>query len=134
MPKAKDNFEKYLTHLKERGYDKLIPMAVEPPDSNMLMKKLAIEGNLLLEQEELKEIKPSVPKLSSSKKLENVLGEKSENPYIRARIQILKDLSAEKRARIEKMEADGNIDNPIYVEFVKSIRILGDKFSDKNSS
>ena len=134
MPKAKDNFEKYRAHLKERGYDKLTPMAVEPPDLNMLMKKLAMEGNLLLEQDDLAKIKKPTSNTDSPKVLENALGDISKNPYVRARIQVLKDLSTERRERIEKMEKTGNIDNSIYAEFIKMCRILGDRFSDKENN
>ena len=128
MTEAESNLEKYRTHLQETGYDKLRPMKNQPADENELMKRLWVEGLLLLEADNKKSI------TDEKSKLESTLGEKSENPYVRARSQVLKDLSDSKRARIELMEQDKKTDNPVYSEFVKAVQLLGDKFSDEKKS
>jgi hypothetical protein len=90
--------------------------------------ELCLEGMKLLEAEEKS---PTVvpPKQDDQKKLETALGTKSANPYVRARIKILTDLPEARRKMIEKMEADGKIDNRTYDDFNKAIASLGDKLS-----
>jgi hypothetical protein len=124
MKKTEENLEKYRAHVKARGYDKLTPMVNQPSDLNKLMVALAKEGEALLNQ-----VPPAKP--SSPKVLEQALGKISTNPYIRARAQVLKDLAADRRETILKLEAAGKIEDSRYKEFVKMVRILGDRFSDR---
>lgn len=128
MTEAESNLERYRNYLQKTGYDKLRPMKNQPEDNNDLMKRLGEEGLLLLEKDNKKSIPDENPKLEST------LGEKSTNCYVRARIQVLKDLPADRRARIELMEQDKKTDNPIYDEFVKAVTLLGDTFSDEKKS
>ena len=123
MTEAESNLEKYRTHLQETGYDKLRPMKNQPADENELMKRLGVEGLLLLEEDNKKSI------TDEKSKLDSTLGEKSSNPFVRARIEVLEKMTLSQRSRILKMEAENNLDNPIYQDFVKSQRILGDEFS-----
>ena len=124
MTEAESNLEKYRAHVKAMGYDKLRPMKNQPADENELMKRLGEEGIKLLESNT-----PDQPKT-----LDSVLGSTDPNPYIRARCQVLNALPADKRARIELMEQDKKIDNPIYDDFAKAVALLGDKFSDEKKS
>lgn len=126
MTEAESNLEKYRTHLRNTGYDKLRPMKNQPADDNELMKRLGEEGMKLLEEEANTRTPP--------KTLDAALGATDPNPYIRARIQVLKDLPADKRARIELMERDKKTDNPIYEEFARMVSLLGDKLSDEKKS
>lgn len=132
MKKPEANMEKYKAHLKARGYDKLIPMDNPPSDLNQLMNRLAAEGRELLEKEKLTGLKKLVPeKPTPAKVLESALGLIDKNPYVRARAQVLKDLPADKRKAIEEMERTGNTENTRYSEFLKMVRVLGDRFSDR---
>ena len=87
----------------------------------------------LLEAEEKNPKAPSV-KTTASKSvvLEEALGKMSDNPYVRARIQILNKMKPEARSVIEKMEKGTLPQDRRYDEFCKEIRILGDKLSSKN--
>ena len=58
-----------------------------------------------------------------------VVVEKSTNPYVMARMQVLKELPAWKRHEIEDMEKNKNTRNQHYQDFVKSVAQLGDKLS-----
>jgi hypothetical protein len=120
------NTEKYREHVKETGYDKLHPMKNQPEDDNELMKRLGEEGMKLLDEE----VRTPAP----PKTLDAALGATDPNPYIRARIQVLKDLSDKRRAAIEEMEKTGKTDDPEYVKFAAAVAMLGDKFSDEKKS
>jgi hypothetical protein len=133
MSKTEENFKKYQAMIVSRGYDKLIPDKNLPTDLNDLCRKLAMEGQELLDREELTKCNKSLPITSTpSKNLENALASKDTNPYVRARGQVLKDLPKDRRERIEEMEKSGKIDNGIYQEFIRMVRILGDQFSNNS--
>jgi len=128
-----DNFKRYQEYLASSGKDKLKPSKGKPGDPKKIIGKLAVEGMELLEKEQVP-ITKVVPEIHSSKKeLENALGAKSNNPYIKARVQVLKDLPEWRRNEVLKMETNGNIDNKHYAAFVDMVAILGDTFSDKKS-
>lgn len=92
--------------------------------------ELTAEGMKLLEAEEKKKSPPvAPPKKDDQKKLETALGTTSANPYIRARIEILKGMNDFNRKRIEELEKKGNTEHPLYQEFVRLQVRLGDKFS-----
>jgi len=130
MKKTEENLEKYKAQLKARGYENLIPMINPPKDINVLMQRLVIEGNLLLKIEEVS--KKSVPNSPSpTQSLENALALCDKNPYVRARAQVLKDLDTERRKEIEMLERTGRTNCGQYTDFVKMVRILGDRFSDR---
>lgn len=117
--------ELYIASIKARGYENLKPSPYSPDDP-LIMDKLAAEGHKLLEADD--KSAPSVPK----KTLETALGEKSKNPYVRARIKVLGDLAPSRRDRIIEAEKKGNTDTFEYKEFVKMVRKLGDEFSNKD--
>ena len=126
MKKTERNIELYKAQVIARGYENLKPMVNQPTnDMNLLMNHLAAEGKVLLEREETNPQKKFV-----SKTLEDTLGQNSKNPYIRARIQVLKDLDPMRRREIAEMEVNGNTDNFRYNDFVKMVRTLGDRFSN----
>lgn len=87
------------------------------PTHNQSLSDLISEGNRLLQEEEKKN-----PIAKSSPKNEN-------NPYIRARAEVLKKMPSWKRNEIATMEKEHNLDNPYYDDFVKQVRILGDSFN-----
>jgi len=140
MKKTDENLEKYFARLKARGYEKLVPTPAQYDGlydlnndlMNDFMNELAKEGNVILEEEKAAKAKAmGKPTPTPEAILENALGSISTNPYVRARCQVLKDLSADRRKAIEEMEKTGKIDNTRYQEFVKMVRLLGDRFSDK---
>ena len=124
MTEAESNLEKYRTHLQETGYDKLRPMKNQPADENELMKRLGDEGMKLLAEEAV----------TAPKTLDAALGATDPNPYVRARTQVLKDLSDKRRAAIEEMEKTGKTNDPEYAKFAAAVALLGDKFSDEKKS
>lgn len=130
MSKTEDNFKKYQETVIARGYTNLKTQKL-PKDLNDLMKALAKEGQELLDREELNNCKQSLPMTSApSKNLEQALASKDTNPYVRARAQVLKGYTEEKRNRILEMETTGKIENGIYQDFVRSVRKLGDQLSN----
>jgi len=106
------------------GRTGLVPMTKEPTDLNILMQRLAREGEVLLKQEEKNPviIKP-VAKVHAISPLSDL------NPYVKARNQILNGLTPERRKAIEEMERTNNTNNRDYSEFTASVSILGDKLS-----
>jgi hypothetical protein len=124
----RDTGEKFLNSMKARGYDNL-SMSNYDLDDPLLLDKLALEGLILLNKESNLDDKPPVLK-NDSKKLDAALGEKSKNPYIKARFKVLKDMPLSRRDRLEKMEKNNDLDNPDYREFTRMIIKLGDEYSN----
>ena len=121
------NFETYFASVKARGYKNLNP-SPHSNDDPLLLDKLATEGHKLLLLENKDKSDPSAPK----KTLETVLGEKSNNPYLRARMQILKEMSPSRRERILKLETTNTTEHSIeYREFVSDVAKIGDRLSNK---
>lgn len=113
-----ENLRRYQEHLREIG-------SLTPPDHEQTIDELAAEGMKLLEVEANQ--KPHPP--SSKKVLENALGAMSKNPYIRARLKVLHNLPAWRKAEIERMEKTGDTQNKYYQEFVKMVTDMGDSLS-----
>ena len=127
----------YLASVKARGYENLKADKYSPNDP-LLMDKLAADGHKLLAEDLKKEGTNVVDGFDQSalnkvaadaKKLETVLGEKSPNQYVRARVKVLGDMLISRRERIEKMERENNLDNPYYKEFIRMVIKLGDSLS-----
>ena len=122
-----DSFERYQKHVKEHGYDKL-----KKTIKDQSINDLIAEGNKLLKKdipkESAKEPTKEIP-IVLPKSLDTNTGETSTNPYIKARIQVLKTLKPWRRSEIETMEREKNIDNKFYQEFVDMVITLGDKLS-----
>ena len=93
------------------------------------------EGHKLLEEEAKNAPKDSVKKTPQiqtkpdSVKLENKLGEISNNPYVKARTEVFKKMNPEARAIIEKMERNELTKDARWDTFCKAVRILGDQLS-----
>lgn len=51
-----------------------------------------------------------------------------ENPYLRARTEILTHYPDWKRAIIKENEENGTLDGHIYQDFVHEVAVLGDKY------
>lgn len=109
------NYQRYLNNLKIRGYENL-----PQPNHQETIDELIAEGNRLLE-EDAKKSKTS-PKVKSKTPPSN-------NPYVRARNQILSEMDPEKRKLIERLEKEGNKDCSQYKDFIEQIRKLGDQLS-----
>jgi hypothetical protein len=118
---------KYFASLKERGYDKLKPSKYSINDP-LLLDKLAAEGLKLLDSNPTPDpVKPQPPQ----KSLETALGEKSNNPYVKARMKVLADMPLSRRERILKMEKDNTTEHSFdYKDFVNRVRKLGDEYSN----
>jgi hypothetical protein len=116
MAKRADNFDESLV---KRGDN---PLAMNAPGQTIA--ELCAEGDRMLAAEGYAD-----PKSSSNKSLETSLGEKSSNPYIRARAQVLKSMKRWQQKEIETLESSGQTDKLAYQEFVKSVIEIGDKLS-----
>ena len=115
--------EVYLASVKARGYENL-----KPYKRNMSIDDLAAEGMKLLEVDV---ILPVTPK----KSLEDALGDKSDNPYIKARTQILNQMVLSRKERILKIEQDKTTEHSFeYKAFVEQVRKLGDELSNTIST
>lgn len=127
-----DNFSKYLQSIKDRGYENLKSTVAEQAAKNDedLIRVLIVEGNALLKAED-KTPPPKPP--NDNQRLQDTLAANTTNPYVRARLKILNDLSDERRNRIEEMEKNGKTDNPTYEQFAKMVVKLGDQFSEKSN-
>ena len=119
-----DHHQKYFDSVEERGYNKLKPLNREET-----IAELVAEGMKLLKAEE----NPAETPPCDNKRLQDALAATTKNPYVRARLKILNDMSEERKRRIEEMESNGKTDNPTYAEFAKKVIKLGDKFSEKSS-
>ena len=122
MPKKKpsDDFEEYCN--SRFGLPKL-----PSPRKKPTIADLVAEGNELLKKDDLNNI---IKKLTTKSKKSDTEVLNTKNPYVKARNQILSDIDSMKRTRLLKMEETNNIDNKEYNEFIRMIRILGDKFSE----
>ena len=90
------------------------------------------EGNALLEAEAKTS---SVTKENSGKNppiLEDALAKMSDNPYVKARVQVLQKMTPLARSVIEKMEKGEIPKDTRWDTFSKAITALGDKLSKSN--
>ncbi len=126
-----ENLKRYQSRLKELEKEgKLTPPPNIPDDE--LIRFLAAEGDKLIAAEPKKlRVIPKEAMAKEKVKLEDVLGLTSKNPYIRARVAVLRKYPEWRRNEIRDMEQHGNIHNKQYAEFVQEVAELGDKFSDK---
>ena len=126
MAKGKSNFDN-----EQGAFRKLPPDPINSTDDIEQMARilpaLLKEGHRLLMVEAEKTI---VNPVDAPKKLETALGEKSNNPYIKARIQILKKYPEWKRNEVLKMEEKKNTNNRFYEEFCREVTDLGNKLSN----
>ncbi len=117
----KRNLQKY----KENHLNNATPEGIE-------LEQLLREGHAMLEKEGTPvpiTIVVTKPVEDSPKKLEDTLAAKSTNPYIRARVEILKKYPLWKKHEMESYERNGKTDNRHYEQFVREVRELGDSFS-----
>lgn len=126
------NFDDYNSKLKKVKLDPSRKgLKMDPPHwtfEEQLAHAVA-DGFKLLEAEEKSKAKPS-----PSPVLEDALGKMSDNPYVRARTQILTKMTPTARSVIEKMEK-GTLDKDSrYDTFVKQITQLGDKLDAEQTN
>jgi hypothetical protein len=109
---------------------------LKPVDPSLTFEQyLAIaikEGEELLAAEEKNSVKKPESFAQPKEKLQDTLGKMSDNPYIRARTQILTKMTPKARSVIEDMEKGSVKKDARYDTFVKQVTILGDKLSSKN--
>lgn len=131
-----NNFDDYLDKLKKV---KLDPSRknIKPRPPGLTEEQylyLAIqEGHELLAAEA--KTKPSVTPPQSVKPspaLEDALAKMSDNPYIRARADILNRMGPKARSVIEEMEKGTLKKDERYDKFCQAVTVLGDKLSAKN--
>lgn len=77
-----------------------------------------------------KEQKPlnAGPQTKKNGKASKTVSVAEENPYLRARTETLAKYPAWRRAQIEDMERNNDIDNHIYDDFVHDVAKLGDQY------
>jgi hypothetical protein len=80
-----------------------------------------------------KEQKPLNTGTPNKKTLAKTAAASSNNPYVRARIEVLTTYSSWKKKQIEIMERTNDLDNHIYNDFIHDVAVLGDKYSLDNS-
>jgi len=112
---------------------------LKPVDPSLTFEQyLAIaikEGEALLAAEEKTKPKSSVkpePLAQPSAKLQDALAKMSDNPYVRARIEILNKMGPIARSVIEKMEKGTLAKDARYDTFCKAVTLKGDQLSTKN--
>ena len=125
----KGNFDDYESKLKKIKLDPSRKNLKPDPPHWTFEEQLAhavADGFKLLEAEEKAGPAKSV---KSSAALEDALGKMSDNPYVKARAEILKKMKPEQRIVIEKMEQNKIERDRRYDEFCKAVSRLGDSFS-----
>jgi hypothetical protein len=127
-----NNFNEYMDNLNKIKLDpsRKNLKAINPKITLGEQITLALkEGFALLEAEEKTKIsvKPNAP--HPSQDLEDALANKSDNPYVKARAQVLKSMTPEQRSIIEKMDHGILEKDRRYDDFVKRVRIKGDQLS-----
>jgi hypothetical protein len=93
---------------------KKIPVQTVPNES---IAQMVAEGNAIIEKENEVNIKKMSPAVLSN------------NPYVKARIIVLKQLTGWKLKEINRMEMENDKDNRLYAEFVENVAKEGDKLS-----
>lgn len=129
-----ENLKKYQARLEElKAEGNLVPSPNLPDDK--LIVHLAAEGEKLLKAEGIKSQDVKITfkgkTAKAQEKLEEKLGSSSANPYVRARIMVLKKYPEWRRNELRDMEQTGNINNKFYDEFVHEVAILGDTLSNE---
>jgi hypothetical protein len=110
---------------------------LKPVDPNWSFEKhlsyALQEGYALLEEDAKKAPKASVTTPATpSPVLEDALAKMSDNPYVKARVQLLNKMTPKARDIIEKMERNEMERDTRWDTFSKAITILGDKLSSGN--
>lgn len=112
---------------------------LKPVDPSLTFEQyLAIaikEGEALLAAEEKTKPKNSVKPAGSVKPspaLEDALAKMSDNPYVRARVEILTKMGPTARSVIEKMEKGELSKDDRYDKFCKAVTVRGDQISSQN--
>jgi hypothetical protein len=127
-----ENLKRYQSRIKELEKEGALTPPPNLPDDE-LIRFLAAEGAKLIAAEPKKpRVIPKEAVAKEKAKLEDVLGITSKNPYVRARVAVLRKYPEWRRNEIRDMEQSGNINNKKYAEFVHEVAVLGDQFSDKS--
>jgi hypothetical protein len=91
------------------------------------------EGHQLLELEEKAKAKPAPSvKQPDASKVQDALGKMSDNPYLKARAQIMDKMLPSVKTAIEQMEAGTLTKDKRYDKFCTDVTELGDKLSGLN--
>ena len=129
----KDNFKDYTQKMGRINLP--TPSKDNKTESDFIVEALK-EGNLILEEEEKKSKKEAntISVKDDSKKLDDTLGLKSPNPYVKARAQWM--TNPKNYWKIKHINQTENKEIPpdqFYEEFIQEVIILGDKLSDSKA-
>jgi hypothetical protein len=122
--KNKDNYEKYMDQIN--GKDMFNRLNVPIPDHEETLDEILAEGERLI-QAELKLKSPKTKKTVKTKS--NLTSENSNNPYIKARMQLFSKMDPAKKHWIDQVERGELKKDRCYDDFVKEVAILGDALS-----
>ena len=125
-----NEFDDFINKMKQLSAQK-----AKATKRDQTIAEMVAEGNRLLEEEEReknskKKPEPPKPQPDETTKLESTLGSISENPYIRARVQLLNKMTPEARKVIERIEKGELERNHVYDRFVHDVALLGDNLSN----
>ena len=101
---------------------------LKPTSSIPTIAEMIARGEKLLKEEA--KVK-AITDLATSQKKTN-LPPIDQNPYIRARHQVLSKYPNWRRNEIAEMEKTGNLNNHFYDAFIKDVSDLGDKLSNES--
>lgn len=111
-PKKDENLKKLGEHLRKLAEtDKMSRKGLKPTASIPNIAELIVEGAKLLDQESKS---PAVAKKESAPP-------PKPNPYLQARLTILKGYKEWRRKEIAEMESTGNTNNPHYSQFLLEV-------------
>jgi hypothetical protein len=130
--KNEDNFQEYLKNFNRKNLP--LPSQDIRPEEEYIIEALK-EGNRLLEDEEKLAAKKSSKKSSvkdDKKNLDDALGLKSTNPYIRARAMWMSNPKNYWKVNdIKKMEIGELPRDQFYDEYAAEIAEMGDKLDEE---
>ena len=99
------------------------------PDHAETIMELAAAGELILQAEAKNPRKAAPPTAKlpdETTKLETKLGSMSDDPYVKARVEILNGMGEFERKEIERMEKTNDLNNRWYEDFCHKVRVLAD--------
>ena len=131
-----DGFEDFANKIKKvnlpESRKNLKPVDQSLSFEEHLMQAVAEGIRMLALEEKIEKLQPKsnpIAKTDSPSKLEDKLGEINKNAYVRAQVEVLKKMSPEARAVIEKMENGKLTKDHRYDIFCRAVTKLGDDFS-----
>ena len=141
-----DSFDEYRRRMEAEGYHiAMQPIQLTPgryplpkpyPETWSIDRQIVEavrEGNKAIDEDEQKSSKPNSVKSDPKTAMEDSLAAKSNNPYVRARGEILGKMTPKARSVIEEMEKGTIKKDARYDKFCLQVSELGDKLSSSNN-